>query len=392
MELKKDYVFLGGVAMKKRIINLVIIFLIMPVISSASFLTHIPSCTDAKLCWSKLYPVTNAANEQAFLDACFAYANAYKNAHTWGSNVEANVMYDFENESACITYICCSQGDFTSLNNIEQTAVDSSTVTGVIPGQERQAAEAYAVNFFDNTAYPVVTDKVRTDGAVGFSYVVTLGEGETASSVNVIAWKRGIYTNTGSNPIPLGDLGGTGSGSGLSKSDTTVAFQDALTAQNLSADQIAEAIASHGTGTGSGGGGTTVNVDLTATNNILTTTNNKLDSYLGPSDNYSLPSGDDGGFNADIVQPEDKTEAIATLFTDFLLTMKTTQNSFFNLFSSEETRIIIDDEACDITAPVPFGTGSGIHFNLCGQSTLFNTMGLALMGLSVIGVIFYIFE
>lgn len=146
---------------------------------------------------------------------------------TKGQSVQTAVITKYPDCSYCtnwsvarcdlfVTYVTyCSQAVIDATISREIGEVAKTTVTGVEMGNERTAAELAFTNWSSSVPYPVApTGTVRTDGLAGLSYVSTMAEGETTATVEVQMWKRGQYTKTNGNVVPLENIAGAGGGSG----------------------------------------------------------------------------------------------------------------------------------------------------------------------------------
>ncbi|MBF0330157.1 MAG: hypothetical protein HQL10_13465 [Nitrospirae bacterium] len=138
---------------------------------------------------------------------------------------------------------CCDD----SIQVYEDSVSDSETITGVAIGSEREAALAAMEAFKSTHPFPSAQPGyVRVDMLEGSAYSSRMNDNGTSALVDFVAWRRANFVKMDNGTVvPLesltGGTGGSGSGGGLSKSDTTQAFKDALGGDNLTA--VANAVA-----------------------------------------------------------------------------------------------------------------------------------------------------
>lgn len=370
---------------------------------------------------SKIYSYTDGRTcASAASAACDAAHVIYTSDLGFGSCCPAVVKVG--DCSLIMVYYYCSGGldCVGQMSNVEESVAADGVVSGVPAGNEASAAKTYADTWHAANPYPSVTGKVRTDGARGFAYTVTLGSDGVTGDVDVKVWKRGVYTSSTASPIPLGDLSGSGSG-GLSKSDTTDAVASGvggvITGLELLHSDSNSLISGQSTGNGllgdmknlltdikagQGTGVTTVNgiADLTT---AVGTSNIKLDdiknSLVSDSNTSLPPSGSQNYGSGPNGTPDDPTQGMTD--TDSTRNGNNILSGFKNssfvgsinaLFDADLTKINLSNESCSFQAPAPFGHGSNITFSLCSLEGVFSSMGTALMGLAGFGIIFFIFE
>lgn len=232
-------------AMKKETILSILLLFLLPVFAHADIITITSGCAGGKVLFKTLPIQTGlTCTESTYpgdFDPVAADVTEFAKASYLGGDCSgvrpANLTLD------CSVYLvgaCCTENWVNAKNVLEDSIISAGTITGVTQGQEREAAEAYCTQFFNNTAYVdhSAGGYVRTDGLTGYVYTSGMGQGENTAIVNANCWKRGGYAR-GSGVVTMESLGGSmGGTAGLTQTQAQDAFTAALSVKELSANEL----------------------------------------------------------------------------------------------------------------------------------------------------------
>lgn len=277
--------------------------------------------------------------------------------------------------------VCCSDKtarDTVGATGYEKSLLDNALVTGVPLGGEKQAAEDYCTDLFTNPAYPYPDPDagyIRTDGLAGYAYDATMsGSSNTQVDVSVVCWKRGGYTKSGGNVIPLEDIGTGGGGGGTSidyvqlKASVQGAIDDATGVSDIKA--LLTDIKTN-TESGTGGGLTADQMRFAVSGGVgdaIGTASGSVPAFSGvtpsidPLSSYSTPAAYTND-RLPLLDSINFTQRVSDFYTD----MKNAP-----LFSSLSLSPLSDVGSGTSSMPVSFGSFGTVNFDLANYAGTYN--------------------
>lgn len=300
-------------------------------------------------------------------------------AYLWVGCDDTSGNHSEDRVPAMTITVCCankSTRDTVGATGYEKSLLDSALITGVSMGGEKQAAEGYCTDLFTNPIYPYPdpdTGYIRTDGLAGYAYDATMsGSSNTEVDVNVVCWKRGGYTKSGGNVVPLENINTGGGGTSIDYAQFKTSVQGAIndatgvsdikalltdiktnteggSGGGLTADQVRSAVA--------GGVGDAVGTASGSVSGFsgVTPSINPLSSYNAPTPytNNRLPLLENINF----------TQRISDFYTD----MKNAP-----LFSALSLTPLSSVGAGTSSMAVSFGSFGSVNFDLANYAGTYN--------------------